>query len=37
MCYLTIQCLAKPPVAVAGYVVIDRISYLSGNNQKCLC
>ena len=37
MSYLTSLCLAKPPVAIAGYVIIDRISYLPRNNQKYLC
>ena len=37
MCYLTLLCPAKPPVAVAGNIVIDRIPDLSRNNQKCLC
>ena len=37
VCYLTLLGPAEPLVAVAGNIVIDRVPYLSRNNQKCLC
>ena len=37
MSHLTLVCYAKPFVAVASHVVIDRVPYWPWHNEECLC
>jgi len=37
MSRLTLVCHAKPFVAVASYIVIDRLPYRPWHDEECLC